>query len=586
MLHYLLFHALTSAHIVLSILATVVRTIAVSSSAQYTSRLPVPVSFNEPSRGVLNFILDYTFLEVGIQLQAGVTPSQIVTISGLLSGFSIEIQNSVVHFLLMGWEKNRVLSGFHWSDLRKEIVDDKIESIFDIAEKCLQFDPFSACQIVTNLSPAQPKAPTLQRMCKSVLLALTQTSEPFLLVCLLRLLSHLIPAGITPAMVPQCLQSVLQQQSVLSKDLKDEYCVIVAQIMGGVVQIPIRRCDQSVIEKCYSSLLSIILHSSSLVQSLCLQPLTVFMRTYPLDFSSLLPEQQDKDVLQSLLLSLKKPFNESSLADVNILQEKMNRRRERSLKQLKDAVLECPKDSGNDTDELIEALRKQFAAIQSRGVKRGSITKEEAMEWKSLSSDELDSESDDVIESGIVCGLRSDDNDLQQYQLDLADGTHLSLQCETGSSLDDVGKQIWSGSLLLCDYIAKNNNYNLILEIGCGVGLFSRVASAFSCHLIATDYKQTILDIAKINTVTCPNVDYRVLDLLSDSAYDVISPSERVDLVVAGDMVYDEVLTENMCRYLSSILSRHDCYCILSGEHRYNIVDVTDRVVDYVILHY
>ena len=91
---------------------------------------------------MLNFILDYTFLEVGIQLQAGVTPSQIVTISGLLSwvlgGFSIEIQNSVVHFLLMGWEKNRgicgrayglVLSGFHWSDLRKEIVDDKIEII-------------------------------------------------------------------------------------------------------------------------------------------------------------------------------------------------------------------------------------------------------------------------------------------------------------------------------------------------------------------------------------------------------------------------------------------------------------------------
>ena len=107
-------------------------------------------------------------------------------------------------------------------------------------------------------------------------------------------------------------------------------------------------------------------------------------RTYPLDFSSLLPVQQDKDVLQSLLLSLKKPFNESSLADVDTLQEKMNRRREQVLKQLKDAVLECPKDSGNYTDELIEALRKQFSAIQSRGVKRGSITKEEAMEWKSV----------------------------------------------------------------------------------------------------------------------------------------------------------------------------------------------------------
>ena len=290
-LHYLLFHALISDHIVSSILATVIRAIAVSSSAQYTSHLPVPVSFKEPSRGVLNFILDYAFLEVAIQLQAGVSPSQIVTISGVLSwvlgGFSIEIQNSVIHFLLMGWEKNQgicgraygmVLSGFHWSDLRKEILDDKIESIFGIAEKCLLSDPFSVCQIVTNLNSAQPKVPTLQRLCKSVLLALTQTSEPFPLVCLLRLLSHLIPAGVTPAMVPQCLQTVLQQQSVLSKAWQDEYCVIIARIMGGVVQIPIRRCDQSVIEKCYSSLLSIILHSSSLIQSLCLQPLTVFMR--------------------------------------------------------------------------------------------------------------------------------------------------------------------------------------------------------------------------------------------------------------------------------------------------------------------
>ena len=76
---------------------------------------------------------------------------------------------------------------------------------------------------------------------------------------------------------------------------------------------------------------------------------------------------------------------------------------------------------------------------------------------RSVNSDELDSESDSVIESGIVCGLQSDSNDLQQYQLDLADGTHLSLLCETSSSLGDVGKQIWSGSLLLCDYIANNN---------------------------------------------------------------------------------------------------------------------------------
>lgn len=291
MLHHFLFHALTGDHSISSTLATVVRAIAVSSSAHYTSHLPLPLSFNEPSRGVLNFILDYAFLVVAVQLQVGVSPAKIVSISGVLSivlgGFSIEIQNSVIHFLLMGWEKNRgicgsaygmVLSGIHWCDLRKEIIDDKIESIFAIAEKCLQTDPFCACQILANLAPAQPKAPILQHMGKSVLIALTQTSEPFTLVCLLRLLCSLVPSGITSAMVPQCLQSMLQQQSILNSNWHDEYCVIVARVMEGVVQIPIRRSDQSVIEKCYSSFLPIILHSSPLVQSLCLQPLTVFMR--------------------------------------------------------------------------------------------------------------------------------------------------------------------------------------------------------------------------------------------------------------------------------------------------------------------
>lgn len=75
----------------------------------------------------------------------------------------------------------------------------------------------------------------------------------------------------------------------------------------------------------------------------------------------------------------------------------------------------------------------------------------------SLSGDEVDSGSDSVIESGIACSQRSDTKDLQQYQLDFANGTSLSLHCLTGSSLDDVGKQIWSGSLLLCDYIANNH---------------------------------------------------------------------------------------------------------------------------------
>ena len=96
------------------------------------------------------------------------------------------------------------------------------------------------------------------------------------------------------------------------------------------------------------------------------------------------------------------------------------------------------------------------------------------------------------------------------------------------------------------------------MEIGCGIGLFAKVASVFGSYVIATDYKQSVLDLTKvitiyscyvqINTSNCSNVEYRLLDLMSDSAYDIILESEKVDLVVAGDMIYDEVLTECMCR--------------------------------------
>lgn len=68
---------------------------------------------------------------------------------------------------------------------------------------------------------------------------------------------------------------------------------------------------------------------------------------------------------------------------------------------------------------------------------------------------EKEDKSDSDIESGILCGARSDSADFQQCRLDLADGTHLILKCETKSNLGDVGKQIWAGSLLLCDYIAN-----------------------------------------------------------------------------------------------------------------------------------
>lgn len=44
------------------------------------------------------------------------------------------------------------------------------------------------------------------------------------------------------------------------------------------------------------------------------------------------------------------------------------------------------------------------------------------------------------------------------------------------------------------------------------------------------------------------NVEYQLIDLLSEDAYDC--PQSSIDMVIAGDMIYDEVLTESLCRVL------------------------------------
>lgn len=48
----------------------------------------------------------------------------------------------------------------------------------------------------------------------------------------------------------------------------------------------------------------------------------------------------------------------------------------------------------------------------------------------------------------------------------------------------------------------------------------------------------------------CSNVEIRQLNLLDTCAFDVVSDSEPIDLVVAADMIYDEVLTESLCRVI------------------------------------
>ena len=67
---------------------------------------------------------------------------------------------------------------------------------------------------------------------------------------------------------------------------------------------------------------------------------------------------------------------------------------------------------------------------------------------------------------------------------------HIKIHHKKQTSIEAVGLQIWSGALLLADYISNYPSLfkdQIVMELGCGVGLTSIVASKLSKCVFATD---------------------------------------------------------------------------------------------------
>lgn len=118
---------------------------------------------------------------------------------------------------------------------------------------------------------------------------------------------------------------------------------------------------------------------------------------YPLEFAKLLGDEEKK-TLQQMLVLMKEPLKEAEVESEEAAQNAMNDRRERTKRRLLEAVksvveagqrrMNLEEDASTITStndaEVVEALRRQFAIARGRGVKRGSISAEEANEWKEI----------------------------------------------------------------------------------------------------------------------------------------------------------------------------------------------------------
>eukprot|EP01084_Bolivina_argentea_P057940 105810_1 len=165
------------------------------------------------------------------------------------------------------------------------------------------------------------------------------------------------------------------------------------------------------------------------------------------------------------------------------------------------------------------------------------------------------------------------------------------------TALVEVGKQLWSGSLLLADWILSKRDHRIsnqtVLELGAGVGLPS-IAAAMACHstAILTD-KDTpdIMSLLHRNIRANPDIEGRVsvraIDWFCSPPWGWTSGELKTlqDLggIFAADVVYDEEMASSFFETAKSVLllskKPHTTPLFLAMEKRFNFEAATLSVV-------
>uniref|UniRef100_A0A2K5I2Y6 Methyltransferase-like protein 22 n=1 Tax=Colobus angolensis palliatus TaxID=336983 RepID=A0A2K5I2Y6_COLAP len=176
--------------------------------------------------------------------------------------------------------------------------------------------------------------------------------------------------------------------------------------------------------------------------------------------------------------------------------------------------------------------------------------------------------------------------------------------------LEDVGKQVWRGALLLADYILFRQDLFrgcTALELGAGTGLASIIAATVARTVYCTDVGADLLAMCQRNIALNSHlaaagggvVKVKELDWLKDnlctdpevpfswSQEEISDLYDHTTVLFAAEVFYDDDLTDAVFKTLSRLAHRlkNACTAILSVEKRLNFtlrhLDVTCEAYDH-----
>uniref|UniRef100_A0A8D1AUI2 Methyltransferase 22, Kin17 lysine n=1 Tax=Sus scrofa TaxID=9823 RepID=A0A8D1AUI2_PIG len=168
----------------------------------------------------------------------------------------------------------------------------------------------------------------------------------------------------------------------------------------------------------------------------------------------------------------------------------------------------------------------------------------------------------------------------------------IKIEHTMATPLEDVGKQVWRGALLLADYILFRRDLfqgRTVLELGAGTGLTSIIAATVARTVYCTDVGADLLAMCQRNialnshlTATGdPEVPF------SWSEEDVSDLYGHTTVLLAAEVFYDDDLTDAVFKTLSRLAHRlkNACMAVLSVEKRLNFtlrhLDVTCEAYDH-----